>query len=478
MEHQMTPLRITGLAGDGRDVAGETLDTFAAGLEGSLLYPADEGFAEATLLWNGMIKKRPAVVVRPASTRDVVRTVNFVRDNELQLSIKGGGHNIAGLALSDGGFTLDMSGMNDVDVDVDARLARVGPGCTLGDVDRATQEHDLATTLGFVSLTGLAGLTLGGGFGYLTRRFGWTVDDLEEVEIVTADGDVRRASRTANEDLFWALRGGGGNFGVVTEFVLRLHPVGPEVTAGLVAWPASEAEAVLALFRSTVESAPPELTLVVLRRNAPAAPWLPEAAHGTPIILVVACHSGTPEQAQRDLAPIRSHGERLADLIQVKPYVAQQTLLDATMPKGNYYYWKSEFLSGLTDDLLDAYNAQFVDLKAPANQIVLFHVAGALNEHAEDDGAMGNREAAFACIIQAMWAPESGSDDANREWVRTAWQALRPYSTGGNYVNFQTEDEADERTVESYRDNYARLETVKAKYDPSNLFRVNRNIRP
>jgi FAD/FMN-containing dehydrogenase len=478
MEHQMTPLRITGLAGDGRDVAGETLDTFAAGLEGSLLYPADEGFAEATLLWNGMIKKRPAVVVRPASTRDVVRTVNFVRDNELQLSIKGGGHNIAGLALSDGGFTLDMSGMNDVDVDVDARLARVGPGCTLGDVDRATQEHDLATTLGFVSLTGVAGLTLGGGFGYLSRRFGWTVDDLEEVEIVTADGNVRRASRTANADLFWALRGGGGNFGVVTEFVFRLHPVGPDVTAGLIAWPASEAEAVLALYRRTVESAPPELTLVVLRRNAPPAPWLPEAAHGTPIILVVACHSGTPEQAQRDLAPIRSHGEPLADLIQVKPYLAQQTLLDATMPKGNYYYWKSEFLSGLTDDLFDTYNAQFVDLKAPANQVVLFHVAGALNEHAEDDGAMGNREAAFACIIQAMWAPESGSDDANREWVRTAWQALRPYSTGGNYVNFQTEDEADERTVESYRDNYARLETVKAKYDPSNLFRVNRNIRP
>jgi FAD/FMN-containing dehydrogenase len=478
MEHQMTPLRITGLAGDGRDVAGETLDTFAAGLEGSLLYPADEGFAEATLLWNGMIKKRPAVVVRPASTRDVVRTVNFVRDNELQLSIKGGGHNIAGLALSDGGFTLDMSGMNDVDVDVDARLARVGPGCTLGDVDRATQEHDLATTLGFVSLTGVAGLTLGGGFGYLSRRFGWTVDDLEEVEIVTADGNVRRASRTANADLFWALRGGGGNFGVVTEFVFRLHPVGPDVTAGLIAWPASEAEAVLALYRRTVESAPPELTLVVLRRNAPPAPWLPEAAHGTPIILVVACHSGTPEQAQRDLAPIRSHGEPLADLIQVKPYLAQQTLLDATMPKGNYYYWKSEFLSGLTDDLFDTYNAQFVDLKAPANQVVLFHVAGALNEHAEDDGAMGNREAAFACIIQAMWAPESGSDDANREWVRTAWQAVRPYSTGGNYVNFQTQDETDERTVESYRDNYARLETVKAKYDPSNLFRVNRNIRP
>ncbi|MBA3435037.1 MAG: FAD-binding oxidoreductase [Chloroflexi bacterium] len=425
-----------------------------------------------------MIKKQPALVVRPSSTKDVVQTVDFVRDNDLVLSIKGGGHNIAGLALSDGGIILDMSGMRAVEVDVEARLARVGPGCTLGDVDQATQVHGLASTLGFVSATGVAGLTLGGGFGYLTRRFGWTVDDLEEVEIVTADGQVRRASRADNDDLFWALRGGGGNFGVVTEFVLRLHAVGPQVTAGIIAWPASEAEAVLQLYRRTVESSPRELTTVVLRRNAPPAPWLPEAAHGTPIIAMVVCHSGSLEQAQEDLAAVKSHGQPLADLIQVKDYVAQQTMLDATQPKGMHYYWKSEFLPGLSDDLFATYNAQFSELKAPANQIVLFQLDGALNEHPEDDGAMGNREAAFACVIQAMARPDSGADDANREWVRSAWQALKPYSTGGNYVNFQTEDEADERTVESYRDNYQRLATIKAKYDPSNLFRVNRNIRP
>ncbi|MBA2571155.1 MAG: FAD-binding oxidoreductase [Chloroflexi bacterium] len=454
------------------------MDAFAGGLEGSLLYPDDEGFAEAILLWNGMIKKRPAVVVRPLTTPDVVRAIGFVRDNGLELSIKGGGHNIAGLALSDGDITLDMSGMREVEVDAEARLARVGPGCVLGDVDRVTQEHGLATTLGFVSATGVAGLTLGGGFGYLTRRFGWTVDDLEEVEIVTADGAVRRASRNVNEDLFWALRGGGGNFGVVTEFVFRLHEVGPEITGGLIAWPASEAAGVQELYRRTVESAPLELTLVCLRRNAPPAPWLPEAAHGTPVIIMVACHSGTPEQAQSDLAPIKSHGQPLADLIQPRTYIAQQSLLDATQPKGMHYYWKSEFLSGLSDEVFDTYNAQFVDLKAPANQIVLFPIAGALNDHPEDDGAMGNREAAFACVIQAMWREDSGAGDANRDWVRGAWQALKAYSTGGNYVNFQTEDEADERTVESYRDNYGRLETIKAKYDSSNLFRVNRNIRP
>jgi len=474
----MTDLQITGLAGDKRAIGRDTFASFAAGLEGSVLYPDDAGFAEATLLWNGMIEKRPAVVVRPATVQDVVRTVDLAREGDLQLSIKGGGHNIAGLALCDGGITLDMSLLKGIEVDPGARLVRVGPGCNLGDVDRATQEHGLATTLGFVSATGVAGLTLGGGFGYLSRRFGWTVDELEEVEIVTADGTVRRASRSENDDLFWALRGGGGNFGVVTEFILRLHEVGPQVTAGVIAWPASEADAVLDVFRKVAESAPRELTCVVARRNAPPAPWLPEAAHGTPVIMVIVCHSGTLEQAQVDLAPIKSHGEPLADLIGVKDYVAQQAMLDATQPTGMHYYWKSEFLPGLTDDLFAAYNAQFEGLTAPANQIVLFQIAGALNEHPEDDGAVGNREAAFACVIQAMWKPDSGAGDANREWVRSAWQALKPFSTGGNYVNFQTDDEADQRTVESYRSNYDRLERAKAEFDPSNLFRMNRNIRP
>lgn len=474
----MAQLQLTALSGDTRTIAGETLEAFAAGLEGSLLYPKDEGFAEAIRLWNGMIKKQPAVVVRPESAQDVVRTVDFVRDQQLELSIKGGGHNIAGLALSDGGVTIDMSGMNDIDVDVDAHLARVGPGCTLGDVDRATQEHGLATTLGFVSATGVAGLTLGGGFGYLTRRFGWTVDDLEEVEIVTAEGTVRRSSRVLNADLFWALRGGGGNFGVVTEFVYKLHPVGPQVTAGLIAWPASQAESVLDLYRRATESAPRELTLAVLMRNAPPAPWVPEAAHGTPIIAMVVCHSGSLEQARADLAPIRAHGEPLADVIQVKEYAAQQSMLDATQPKGMHYYWKSEFLPGLGNGVFDTYRAQMVGNSSPANQVVLFHLTGALNEHPEDDGAMGNREAGYACVIQSMWREDDPAGPGYREWVRRAWDALKPYSTGGNYVNFQTEDEADERTVESYRNNYERLETVKAKYDPSNLFRVNRNIRP
>src|SRR5919106_2435089 len=474
----MTVREITGLEGDRREIADEAFGAFVADLDGSVLHPEDAQFAESVALWNGMITTRPAVIVRPQNTNDVVRAVNFVREQGLQVSIKAGGHNIAGLSLCDGGVTLDMSAMKGVEVDPSARIARVAAGCLIGDIDRATQEHGLATALGFVSLTGAAGLTLGGGFGYLTRRFGWSVDDLEEVEIITADGTVRRASRSENEDLFWALRGGGGNFGVVTEFVYRLHEIGPEITGGLIAWPADRADEVMRVFREIPDTAGRELTLVAVRRNAPPAPWVPEAAHGTPIIIVVATHTGTPEQAASALAPLRALGEPLADLIIAKDYAVQQTLLDATMPKGNHYYWKSEFIPALSDGMMAAYHAQFVDLKAPANQMVLFHIAGALSEHPEDDGAIGNREAGFACVIQSMWTPDSGAADANKEWVRRAWEAIRPFSTGGNYVNFQTADEPEERTAESYRTNFDRLRGIKARHDPTNLFRVNRNIQP
>jgi FAD/FMN-containing dehydrogenase len=471
-----TLLPITTLDGDRGAVDESAVRALADDLDGALLRPSDEAYGSSVALWNAMITKRPALVVRAGSTDDVVRAVSFAAEHRVQLSIRGGGHNIAGLALSDGGLTIDMSARNGVEVDADARLARVQAGALLGDVDRATQPHGLAATLGFVSLTGVAGLTLGGGFGYLTRRFGWTVDDLEEVEIVLADGSVQRASRSDNEDLFWGLRGGGGNFGVVTEFTFRLHDVGPKVTGGPMAWPASEADRVLDAFRRVTESAPRELTLVAIRRNAPPAPWLPESAHGTPIVMIVACHSGDPDQAAADLEPITSLGEPLANVVQVKDYVAQQMMLDATQPKGMQYYWKSEFMPGLSDELIATYQRQFEGLTAPANQIVLFQLAGALNEHPEDDGAVGNRDAAFACVIQSMTTLDSPALESNRSWVRDAWQELKQFSTGGNYINFQTEDEPDERTRESFRSNFDRLRTVKARYDPSNLFRVNRNI--
>ena len=455
----------------------DSIGHLPAGLDGKVLFPGDDGFDQSTLIWNGMIDKTPGAVVQVASVDDVVTVVQFVRQRGLELSIKGGGHNIAGLALTDGGVTLDMSGLRHVEVDVAAGTAAVQPGCTLADVDRATQEYGLATTLGFVSETGVAGLTLGGGFGYLTRQHGWTVDDLLEVEMVTADGEVIRASRSSNEDLFWALRGGGGNFGVVTEFVFKLHQVGPEITGGLIAWSAEEAEAVTELFDRMTQKAPRELTLAMLMRNAPPAPWLDESHHGKPMIAFVVCHSGDLAQAELDLAEIRAFGEPWADLIQVKEYAAQQSMLDATQPKGMNYYWKSEFVPELSSELLADYRAQFEGLEAPANQIVLFHLEGALSEFAEDDGSVGNRDAAFACVVQSMW-PEGGPAEMNQRWVRSAWSAMRKYSTGGNYINFQTSDEPDERTSESYRGNLERLASIKASYDPENLFRVNRNIKP
>lgn len=473
----MSNVLIRALTGEMSSLSAEAVASLAAGLSGDVLLPDHPEFAESTLIWNAMIQKLPALVVRPATNSDVQKTVDFAREQGLELSIKGGGHNIAGLALSDSGITLDMSRMNTVDVDAAQAIVRVGAGCKLGDVDRVTQEQGLATVLGFVSETGVAGLTLGGGFGYLTRQFGWTTDNLVEVEIVTADGQILRASPGENADLFWALRGGGGNFGVVTEFAFRLHEIGPEVTAGLIAWSAEEAEAVLDLYRSISTSAPRELTLVLLMRNAPPAPWLDEDKHGQPLIAIVAVHTGTIEQAAADLAPIQSHGTPWADLIQVKTYVAQQSMLDATQPKGLHYYWKSEFVPELSDPLLATIRAQFVGLAAPANQIVLFHVEGAPGEHSEDDGAVGNRDAAYVCAIASASAGAESVPE-NREWVRKAWAAVQPFSTGGNYINFQTEDEASDRISESYRGNLGRLAAVKANYDPTNLFRVNRNIQP
>ena len=466
------------LEGDSRHIPKGTIDSLAAGLDGKIAYPGDDAYQEATTIWNGMIHKSPSLVVRPRTIDDVVDTVALARDHKLELSIRGGGHNIAGLALSDGGVTLDMSSFRDVEVHEQAQRARVGAGCTLGEVDSATQKHGLATTLGFVSETGVAGLTLGGGFGYLTRQFGWTVDDLVEVRIVSAAGEVLRASRSENEDLFWALRGGGGNFGVVSEFTFRLHDIGPEITGGLIAWSADEAEEVLRLYRRITASAPRELTLAAMRRNAPPAPWLGEDKHGEPMIALVVNHTGTQTEAERDLAEIRDLGRPWADLIKRQPYTTQQSMLDATQPKGMHYYWKSEFTSGLSDEFLERYQAQFAGQTAPANQIVLFHLEGALNESDWDEGAVGNRDSEHAIVIQSMFSAHSPAANENIAWVRNAWQALRPFSTGGNYVNFQTGDETSDRVAESYRKNLDRLTRVKAEYDPENLFRVNRNILP
>lgn len=445
-------------------------------LSGHLVHPGDRDWDEATRPWNGMVEASPAMVVQPSTTEDVVSAVRFARDRGLLLGVRGGGHNIAGTSIAEGGLNLDMSRMCEVTVDPDRGLAHVGPGCRLGDVDRATQGHGLATVLGFVSKVGVAGLTLGGGLGYLTRRFGWTVDNLAEVEIVTADGAIRIANRADNAELFWAVRGGGGNFGVVTRFTFRLHKVGPAVYGGLIAWPFERADEVWSTYRALTAEAPRELAVWMTMTHAPPAPFVPARWHGRKIFGAAVCHSGDLARTEEVLAPLRELGDPVFDLLAEQPYVRVQSYLDDDEPSGEHYYWKTEYVAELTDDLLGTMRDVFAECPIPLAELGMLHLAGALNEHAEDDGAVGNRDARYVLGVKGMWSPGEPREPEFVRWVRDAWQRVRPFTTGRTYVNFQTADEGEHRVRAAYGDNFARLVRVKNAYDPGNLFRVNRNI--
>ena len=446
-------------------------------LRGALLFPAAAGYDEARSVWNAMIDRRPALIARCLGVADVLSCVHFARERGVTVSIKGGGHNISGLAVCDGGLMLDMSLMRGVWVDPGARAARAQAGCLIGDVDRETQLHGLAAVLGFISTTGVAGLTVGGGFGYTTRRFGWTSDNVLSMDVVTADGRLVRASEEHHPDLFWGLRGGGGNFGIVTGFEYRLHPIGPEVMAGAIAWHADAAPKVLEMYHTLTEQAPPELTCVAILRKAPPAPWLPPDVHGKPIIALIVCHSGSVETGEKLVAPIKAFGSPVGDIVQRRPYVSQQTLLDATQPKGRRYYWKSEYLPGLRPDLLAGVVEHARRMPSPHSGVILFPIDGAIQDLPEDHSAVGNRDARVVLNITASW--EKPEDDAaNIEWARTAWRDLRRFSTGGTYVNFLTEEEGDERVRAAYGKNYERLAEVKTRWDSGNVFRMNKNVPP
>jgi FAD/FMN-containing dehydrogenase len=470
-------MRATTVDGPVIDLPQDVVNGWKARLRGPLLVPGDEGYADARTVWNSMIDRRPAAVVRCLGVADVIECVRFAREHDLLLCIKGGGHNIAGLAVADGALMLDMSLMRGVWVDPHRRVAYAQAGCLLGDVDRETQLHGLAGVLGFISPTGVAGLTLGGGIGYLTRRWGWTVDNVLAMDVVTADARLVRASSDENADLFWGLRGGGGNFGVVTGIEYVLHRVGPEVVGGIVAWPASEAPRVLDLYRTLAEQAPPELTLVALMRPAPAAPWLPKDRHGTPIVALLACHTGNPAEGERAVAPIKSFGTPIGDILTRRTYVQIQSLLDATQPKGRRYYWKSEYLPRIEPALCDNVIEHAARIRSPHSAVVLFQMEGALNRLGEDDSPVGNRDARYLLNITGSW--ERADDDGpNIQWVREAWNDMRRFSTGGTYINFLTEDEGIERTEAALGRALQRLAQVKARWDPQNVFRTNRNIEP
>jgi FAD/FMN-containing dehydrogenase len=436
--------------------------------------PSDEGFAEAQRLWNGMIGTRPAYAFRPAGVDDVVRAVSYARDHGLPVAVRGGGHNIAGTAHAPGGVTLDMSGLRAVRVDPEARTATVQAGCLLQDVDRATQAHGLALPLGFYSEVGVAGLTLGGGIGYLSRRFGWTVDSLLEVEIVNADGRVRRASRGEHEDLFWAVRGAGARLGVVTELTFRLHEVGPTVVGGLIAWPFERAAEILDAYRTFSAEAPRELAVWLLAVRAPEAPFVPPEWHGERVCAMVVCYSGALDRAEEALAPIRALGAPVFDVVAERPYTEIQSLLDGTEPKGEHYYWKSDYLAELDDGFLETFRELAADCPIPLAQVGILHPGGALNDREGDDGVVGNRDARYVYGLIGAWAPDEPLADEFREWICDGHERLRPYGTGGSYVNFQSADEGEDRIRGAYGANYDRLMEIKRAYDPDDVFRWTR----
>jgi FAD/FMN-containing dehydrogenase len=477
MQKETGTMRAKTMEGREIDLKQDTLDGLKMRLRGPVVAPGDAGYEESRTVWNAMIDRKPAVVVRCLGIADVIACVQFARDHELLLCIKGGGHNIAGLATADGALMLDLSLMRGVWVDPLRKVAHAQAGCLLGDVDRETQVHGLAAVLGFVSLTGIAGLTLGGGFGYLTRRWGWTSDTVVGMDVVTADARLVRASSDENPDLFWGLRGGGGNFGVVTGIDYALYPVGPEVVGGIVAWPASEAPRVLELYRTLAAQAPPELTLVALMRPAPPAPWLPKDMHGKPIVALLACYSGTPEEGEKAVAPIKSFGNPIGDVLVRRPYAQMQSLLDATQPKGRRYYWKSEYLSRIEPALCAKVIEHAARIRSPHSAVVLFQIEGALNQIEEERSAVGNRDAHYVLNLTGSWE-RAGDDATNIAWAREAWSDMKSFSTGGTYINFLTEDEGPERIEAALGKGLTRLAKVKARWDSQNVFRTNRNITP
>ena len=447
-----------------------------SGFKGEILVPADADYDGARAIWNAMIDKRPALIARAAGTSDVVRAVNFARDNALPLAIRAGGHNIAGSALVDDGLVIDLSRMKAARVDTGARRVVIEAGALLADLDAATQAHGLAVPLGINSTTGVAGLTLGGGFGWLSRKFGLTIDNLESAEVVTAKGEVVRASAGEHPDLFWALRGGGGNFGVVTRFEFRLHPVGPDLLSGLIVYPIAEAKSVLRQYHEFATKAPDELTVWSVLRKAPPLPFLPPAVHGQPVIVLAALYAGDPKKGEPLVAPLRTFGKPVGEHVGVGPYTGWQQAFDPLLTAGARNYWKSHNFTTLADGLFDATLHAVDMLPSPHCEIFIGALGGATMRPAADSAAYSQRDARFVINVHGRW--ETAAEDASGiGWARDFFKAATPFSTGGVYVNFMTADEGD-RVRAAYGANYARLAKVKRQYDPGNLFSANQNIKP
>jgi FAD/FMN-containing dehydrogenase len=452
--------------------------TFEARLHGPLLRRGHAVYEDARRVWNGMIERRPALIARCTGAADVIACVAFAREHDLLVSVRGGGHNVAGHAVCEGGLMIDLSPMKGVWVDPQARTTRVQAGCTWADVDRETQLFGLATPGGVVSETGVAGLTLSGELAWQRRAHGMTIDNLISADVVTAQGELIRASATENPELFWGLRGGGGNFGIVTSFEYQLHELGPDVMLVEAMYPLEEAPQVLRAYREFVANAPDAVTADILAWSIPAAPEIPEELHGVPFVAVEAFYTGPAEEGARVLQPLRELGTPLLDMSGIRPYLEVQSMFDVFFPTGLRYYWKSIYLDDLRDDLVDLLISRTADRPSPLTLLSLRHLGGAIGRVPAGATAFGDRSAEFLLSFDSIW--ESPEDDAvNIAWTRDAWEQARQHSNGKMYFNFPGLLEEGESLLRtSYGEGYERLVALKEAYDPTNLFRLNQNIQP
>jgi FAD/FMN-containing dehydrogenase len=464
-------------------IGAPTLDAaavqdLAAALRGPLIPQGDLRYDEARRVWNSMIDKHPALIARCTGTADVVAAVQFARANGLPVAVRGGGHNVAGNAVNDGGLVIDLSLMKGIQVDPVKRTARAQAGVNWGDLDRETQVFGLATTGGEVSMTGIAGFTLTGGMGLLHRKWGLACDNLLSAEVVTADGEVLQANVVEHPDLFWALRGGGGNFGIVTWFEFGLHPLGPEVATAAAIYAFEDAPTLLRAWHTFAAQAPDEVTSQALFWSMPPLPDLPAELHGTPVLILAGMYAGPADEGERALEPLRTCGTPIVDLSGTVTYVESQSGFDEFFPDTQRYYWKSLYLDRLDDDLIDHLVAMGVTRPSPQTLVAIRHLGGAIGRLPEDATAYGHRRAAYNLSLDATWE-EAGDDDRMVEWTRQTWQDFKDRTGGGVYLNFAgLGEENDELAQAGYGSNYERLRAIKAKYDPTNVFRGNINIAP
>lgn len=472
----MCQYEVRSMSGGTTVIDEEELAVFRGDLRGEVILPEAPGFDDARSIWNAMIDRRPAMIVECAGSADVIRAVRFARGKGALVSVCGAGHNIAGNAIVDGAIMISLRGMTSVRVDPGAMRARVEPGVTLGELDRETQTFGLAVPVGINSTTGIAGLTVGGGFGWLSRKWGLTADNLISADVVTSTGELVKASSEENPDLFWGIRGGGGNFGIVTSFEFQLHSVGPEVLSGLIVHPSSAAEEVLRYYREFVAQAPDELTVWVVMRKAPPLPFLPAEVHGTDVLVLAALFTGDMAEGEAALQPLRDFGEPFADVISPHRFVDFQAAFDPLLTPGERNYWKSHDFLELSDELLDTAISFARKLPSSATEVFIAQMGGATNRVPADATAYRHRDAEFIMNVHGRWS-EADQDDKCIGWCRDLFDATTPFATGGVYVNFMTEEEGD-RVKEAYGASYDRLVALKTRYDPENFFRFNQNIQP